>query len=93
MRNNHGRRNFVRNGIPERVAMRLPGRKTAGVFARYDIVSDGDLRDAAKRLDDAAPVRAQKTRRGTTTLRLLLRRSGTISHLNTACRECKAVRR
>ena len=47
-------RNFVRNGIPERVAMRLTGHKTASVFARYDIVSGGDLRGAAARLNDAA---------------------------------------
>ncbi|HXG72582.1 MAG TPA: hypothetical protein VNJ04_18415 [Gemmatimonadaceae bacterium] len=32
---------------PERVAMRLPGRKTPSVFARYDIVSGSDLRVAA----------------------------------------------
>ncbi len=47
-------RNFVRNGVPERVAMRLTGHLTPSVFARYDIVSDGDLADAAKRLDEVA---------------------------------------
>jgi hypothetical protein len=31
--------------------MRLTGHKTPSVFARYDIVSNGDLRDAAARLD------------------------------------------
>jgi hypothetical protein len=45
---------FVRNDIPQRVAMQMTGHKTRSVFERYNIVSDGDLRDAAARLDAVA---------------------------------------
>jgi integrase len=46
-------RNFVRAGVPERVAMELTGHLTRHVFDAYHIVPKQDLYEAVEKLSKA----------------------------------------
>ena len=43
-------RNLERAGVSRSVAMKMVGHKTESIYRRYAIVSDADLREAARKL-------------------------------------------
>jgi integrase len=47
-------RNMIRRGVPQKTAREISGHKTDSVFNRYNIVSEADLQDAARRIEAGA---------------------------------------
>ena len=47
-------RNMIRRGVPQKTAREISGHKTDAVFSRYNIVSEADIRDAARKIEEGA---------------------------------------
>jgi len=47
-------RNMIRRGVPQKTAREISGHKTDAVFSRYNIVSEADIRDAARKIEAGA---------------------------------------
>jgi integrase len=44
-------RKMIRRGVPQKTARTISGHMTDSVFSRYNIVSEADIRDAARKIE------------------------------------------
>jgi integrase len=51
-------RNMARRGVSQKTAREISGHKTDAVFSRYNIVSEADIRDAARKIEEGAKAAA-----------------------------------
>jgi hypothetical protein len=49
---------MVRRGVPQKTAREISGHKTDAVFSRYNIVSEADVQDAARKIEEGAKAAA-----------------------------------
>jgi integrase len=47
-------RNMIRRGVPQKTARQISGHKTDSIFSRYNIVSEADIADAARKIEEGA---------------------------------------
>jgi integrase len=57
-------RDLDRAGVSRTVPMKMVGHRTESIYNRYNITIDGDLRDAARKLDAAAVSSASANQSG-----------------------------
>jgi integrase len=54
-------RNMIRRGVPQKTAREISGHKTDAVFSRYNIVSEADIADAARKIEEGAKAALQNS--------------------------------
>ncbi len=54
-------RNMIRRGVPQKTAREISGHKTDAVFSRYNIVSEADIADAARKIEAGAKAALQNS--------------------------------
>jgi integrase len=52
-------RNMIRRGVPQKTARQISGHKTDSVFSRYNIVSEADIADAARKIEEGTKAAIQ----------------------------------
>lgn len=52
---------MIRRGVPQKTAREISGHKTDPVFSRYNIVSEADIADAARKIEEGAKAAVQNS--------------------------------